>query len=150
LSVRSDSRIQGAVILNAANHFAQTSAKWTLLPLLLVHQLHMSPAGLGTVYAAMSFFDMLTAQPVAAFADTFGHKNIMAPSALAMAAGVAVLAASATLAAAVPGLVLWSVGHSLIGSSPTAYTCSITSAKQRSAGVAVIRTTGRKPHQRIE
>lgn len=43
-------------------------------PSVQVNQFQVSPAGLGTIYATISFFDMLTAQPVAAFADKIGHK----------------------------------------------------------------------------
>lgn len=70
-------------------------------------------------------------------------QNIMVPSALAMAVGMALLAASNSLVNAAPGLALWAIGHAMIGSSPTAYTCSVTSAKQRSQGVAVMRITGK-------
>lgn len=122
--------------------FTRTASRFTLMPLLAVDRLEFSPGGLGLLFTAMAFVNLVGVGPAAWVADHFGRKRAIIPSGAVVAVALALLAASDTQVLFVAAAIFLAVGTSIAGPAPAAYAADIAPAGLRGLAMGMYRTSG--------
>ncbi|CAE8608386.1 unnamed protein product, partial [Polarella glacialis] len=138
-----DSEVRAALGINCAAWFAHAGANMTLLPLMLAGgQLALSPAQIGSVFAAQSALNLLLTGPAASATDRFGPGNVIAPSLAMTTVAIALFPLAEDLMQASAVLALWTAGGSLLSSAPTVMAANHVAPEARSQALAMVRTVG--------
>ncbi len=114
----------------------------TLMPLHADAALGWGPAEIGLVFTLTGALTLFTLMPAAWTADNIGRRHLIMFSGLCAAAGILIVAASATVAAFVIGNIIMSFGTGTAGPAPSAFAADITPAHMRGMGVALYRSAG--------
>jgi MFS transporter, DHA1 family, multidrug resistance protein len=120
----------------------RTGSRQTLVPLLGVEQLDLSPGDLGAIFTGMSLVNVVLLTPAAFAADRFGRKRVIVPSMLAHVLGLALYAQSGSLPMFLLASLALSVAASMAGPAPAAYAADIAPANARGLAMGLYRTTG--------
>eukprot|EP00485_Elphidium_margaritaceum_P013094 CAMPEP_0202694520 /NCGR_PEP_ID=MMETSP1385-20130828/8362_1 /ASSEMBLY_ACC=CAM_ASM_000861 /TAXON_ID=933848 /ORGANISM="Elphidium margaritaceum" /LENGTH=535 /DNA_ID=CAMNT_0049350383 /DNA_START=17 /DNA_END=1624 /DNA_ORIENTATION=+ len=140
------SHISG-VCVHTAFWFCQAGATFTLMPLFATNELGMSATQIGYIFAMMSVVNICGAQLFARISDRFGRKKVIVP-AVAIIASIVPMIPHVSHINELYGLMLvYSVGSTMLGTSPTAYIADIHSGstekeERRSQALAMLRSGG--------
>lgn len=129
-------------LVTMAIFFTRTASRQTLVPLLSVERLDMSPGLLGGIFTLMSFVNMLLITPAAIGADRFGRKRVIIPSMIGTAVGLMLFAGTDTLTMFVIASVTLSAAMSIAGPAPAAYAADIAPVEARGLAMGLYRTSG--------
>ena len=130
--------------LNMFYWFSLAGVQMTILPLYMVSPVfNLNPTQIGTTFALMSIFSILSSQPSAYLAD-----NLIGKIPSVIVGGTLVFSSFALLpfahshAQLLCMLVPLSVGSTILQSVPAAYVSDITPADSRSSSLSLFRTAG--------
>lgn len=120
--------------------FTRTGARQTIIPLLGDDRLGLTAGSLGAVFAMMALLNLATIGPAGAWADRFGRKRVIVPSAFLTAIGLGLFAITGNLALFLVAAVVQAIGTGLSGPAPAAYAADVIPAKARGLGMGLYRT----------
>ena len=120
--------------------FTRTGARQTIIPLLGDDRLGLTAGSLGAVFAMMALLNLATIWPAGAWADRFGRKRVIVPSALLTAIGLGLFALTGNLALFLTAAVVQAIGTGLSGPAPAAYAADVIPAEARGLGMGLYRT----------
>jgi len=129
-------------LVTMAIFFTRTASMQTLVPLLSVDRLDMSPGVLGAIFTAMSVVNMLLITPAAIGADRFGRKKVIVPSMLGTAVGLMLYAGADSYTMFIVASLALSSAMSIAGPAPAAYAADIAPVEARGLAMGLYRTTG--------
>lgn len=136
-------KLRQIFVLNALYWVAISGSQFTILPLMLVEDLHLSASQIGFVYAGVSVVNVLGGPPVAWAADRYGSRQVIIPGCLLLVGSQAafpLLTAFPMLA--FPALGVWALASTMLNTTPTAYTADVVPVSHRSQALALLRTSG--------
>ncbi len=122
--------------------FTRTASRQTLVPLLAVSRLGMTPGVLGGIFAAMSLVNMVLITPSAMAADRFGRKAVIVPGGVLLAVGLLVFAQADTYVIFFVASAVLAIGQGIDGPAPAAYAADIAPAEVRGLAMGLYRTSG--------
>ena len=120
--------------------FTRTGARQTMLPLLGNDELGLTAGGLGGIFALMAFINLLTIVPAGAWADRFGRKRTIVPSAMLAAGALCLFAFTDSLSIFLIAAVLLALGTGISGPAPAAYAADVIPDEARGLGMGLFRT----------
>jgi multidrug resistance protein len=120
--------------------FTRTGSRQTILALLGSERLGLSAGALGGVFAMMALLNLVAIGPSGAWADRFGRKRVIVPSAFITAGALLLFAVTGNLALFLVAAVLQGIGTGLGGPAPAAYAADIVPAAARGVGMGLYRT----------
>lgn len=121
---------------------ARLGARGTLMPLLATTRFEMSISQLGGVFTAAALIGLALTAPSAFMADRFGRKATIVPAGLVAAAGMVVMATSASPLILVAGVIVTALGTGIAGPAPAAYAGDIAPPHLRGLGMGLFRSAG--------
>jgi multidrug resistance protein len=122
--------------------FTRTGTRQTVLPLVGADELGLGAGALGGIFAMMALLNLAMIGPSGAWADHYGRKLVIVPSALVSALGLALFALTGSLALFLIAAVLVGLGTGLSGPAPAAYAADVIPASARGVGMGLYRTYG--------
>eukprot|EP00939_MAST-03C_sp_MAST-3C-sp1_P000798 g798.t1 len=138
-----DSKIRTLMFLNMSYWAATAGANMTLLPLMLASEkFNLEPAMIGAAFAIQSAVSVAGAVPVASLADRIGPNKIIAPGMAITGVAMASFPFTETVPTAFCVLAFWALGSTMLGSAPTAYAANLSTEKNRTQVLALLRTMG--------
>ena len=138
-----DRAIRDTVILNGFYWLSLAGVQLTLLPLFMVAEpLSLSPAQIGSSFAAISIVSVVTSQPTAYFADKYGKVPSIVIGAGALATSFALIPQTESFQQLLFALTPLALGSTLLSSVPTAHLGDLTSTEDRAQALALLRTAG--------
>jgi DHA1 family multidrug resistance protein-like MFS transporter len=120
--------------------FTRSGTRQTVLALLGNDELGLSAGALGGIFAMMAFINLLTIGPSGAWADRFGRKLVIVPSAALSAVALGMFALTTNLGLFLVSAVLLALGTGLSGPAPAAYAADVVPAEARGLGMGLYRT----------
>ena len=120
--------------------FTRTGSRQTILALLGSERLGLSAGALGGIFAMMALLNLAAIGPSGAWADRFGRKRVIVPSAFITAGALLLFAVTGNLALFLVAAVLQGIGTGLAGPAPAAYAADIVPAAGRGASMGLYRT----------
>jgi MFS family permease len=129
-------------LVTMAIFFTRTASRQTLVPLLSVDRLDMSPGVLGAIFTAMSLVNMALITPAALGADRFGRKLVIVPSMLGTAVGLMLYAGADTYTMFIIASLALSSAMAIAGPAPAAYAADIAPPQARGLAMGLYRSTG--------
>lgn len=129
-------------IVTMSIFLTRTAGRQTLVPLLSVSRLGMSPGALGAVFSAMSVLNMLLITPAAFAADRFGRKAVIVPGGALLTAGLLIYAGADTYTTFFLASLVLALGQGIDGPAPAAYAVDIAPEEVRGLAMGLFRTSG--------
>lgn len=129
-------------IVTMSIFLTRTAGRQTLVPLLSVSRLGMSPGVLGAVFSAMSALNMLLITPAAFAADRFGRKAVIVPGGALLTAGLLIYAGADTYTTFFLASLVLALGQGIDGPAPAAYAVDIAPEEVRGLAMGLFRTSG--------
>ena len=120
--------------------FTRTGSRQTILALKGHDELGLEAGALGGIFALMALLNLVTLYPSGAWADRFGRKLVIVPSALVTAGTLALFAVTGELWLFLVAAVLQGIGSGLAGPAPAAYAADVMPAQARGLGMGLYRT----------
>jgi DHA1 family multidrug resistance protein-like MFS transporter len=120
----------------------RSAGRQTLVPLLSVARLNMSPGVLGGIFAVMSFSNMLLITPAAYAADRFGRKASLIPGGALLTAGLLLYAGAETYTMFIVASAVLALGQGIDGPAPAAYAADIAPEESRGLAMGLYRSSG--------
>lgn len=120
--------------------FTRTGSRQTVLALVGNEELGLSAGALGGVFAMMALINLVTIAPSGAWADRFGRKRVIVPSAFVAAGALGLFAVTGGLGMFLIAAVLLSLGTGLSGPAPAAYAADVIPEEARGLGMGLFRT----------
>ena len=128
--------VQSSIFLTRA------AGRQTLVPLLSVARLGMSPGVLRGIFSAMSLLNMVLITPAAIAADRFGRKAVIVPGGALVAAGLLLFAGANGYVAFLFAALVLAVGQGIDGPAPAAYAADLAPEDSRGLVMSVSRSAG--------
>lgn len=129
-------------LVTAAIFTARSGARQTLMPLLGVEDLGLSPGQLGLVFTLTGVVSLVLIGPAAWIADRFGRKVAIVPTSLLAALGIVIVALGDTVSVFVLGSVVMALGTGVSGPAPGAFVADIAPTELRGVAMGIYRTWG--------
>ena len=120
--------------------FTRTGSRQTILPLLGDERFGLTAGSLGGIFAMMALLNLAAIGPAGAWADRFGRKRVIVPSAFVSAGALALFAVTGELWLFLVAAVLQGIGTGFIGPAPAAYAADVIPAGARGLGMGLYRT----------
>ena len=120
--------------------FTRTGSRQTVLALVGNEQLGLSAGALGAVFAMIALLNLAMIGPSGAWADRFGRKRVIVPSAIVSAGALGLFAVTSSLGFFLLAAVLLGIGTGLAGPAPAAYAADVVPAEARGVGMGLYRT----------
>ena len=120
--------------------FTRTGSRQTILALLGSERLGLSAGALGGVFAMMALLNLAAIGPSGAWADRFGRKRVIVPSAFITAGALLLFAVTGNIGLFLVAAVLQGIGTGLAGPAPAAYAADIVPAAGRGVSMGLYRT----------
>mmetsp|Transcript_5974 Transcript_5974/g.8368 ORF Transcript_5974/g.8368 Transcript_5974/m.8368 type:complete len:427 (+) Transcript_5974:96-1376(+) len=135
--------LRNIVLLQGSFWFVLSGSQMTLLPLLLLSPtLQLSSVEIGSSFAFMSLVSFAASQPSAFLADRYGKvSNVLAGCSI-LAVSVAALPYVSSYTSLLAALFPMAIGSTVMHSTPTALTSDLSSTRQRSQALSLLRTSG--------
>ncbi|MCH7488498.1 MAG: MFS transporter [Chloroflexi bacterium] len=143
VSIRSLAGNMGLLLVSLVTFsifFTRTGARQTVLPLAGNEDFGLSAGLLGLIFAMMALINLATIIPSGAWADRFGRKRVIVPSALLAAGALGLFAVTDSLAVFLIAAVLLALGTGISGPAPAAYAADVIPAQARGMGMGLFRT----------
>ncbi len=120
--------------------FTRTGARQTILVLMGSARLGLSAGALGAVFAMMAVLNLLAIGPAGAWADRFGRKRVIVPSAFLTVGTLLLFAISGEIWIFLIAAVLQGIATGLGGPAPAAYVADVVPENARGVGMGLYRT----------
>ncbi len=120
--------------------FTRTGARQTMVPLLGAEELGLTAGSLGAIFAMMALINLAAIGPAGAWADRFGRKRVIVPSAFVAVTGLTLFALTGNLWLFLVAAVLQAIGTGLSGPAPAAYAADVIPGHARGLGMGLYRT----------
>lgn len=120
----------------------RTGGRQTLMPLIGVERLDMSPAALGAVFMGMAFIALIVITPSAIAADRWGRRAVILPSGLLTCVGLVCYAVAGSYATFMLASLVTALGSEMAGPAPAAYVADIAPPQVRGLALGLYRTVG--------
>lgn len=120
----------------------RTAGRQTLVPLLSVSRLSMSPGMLGAIFSAMSVLNILLISPAAFAADRFGRKAVIVPGGILLTSGLLIYAGANTYTMFLVASLVLALGQGIDGPAPAAYAADIAPNEVRGLAMGLFRSSG--------
>ncbi len=143
VSIRSLAGNMGLLLVSLVTFsifFTRTGARQTVLPLSGNEEFGLSAGLLGLIFAMMALINLATIIPSGAWADRFGRKRVIVPSALLAAGALGLFAVTDSLPVFLIAAVLLALGTGISGPAPAAYAADVIPAQARGMGMGLFRT----------
>ncbi|MCH8949639.1 MAG: MFS transporter [Chloroflexi bacterium] len=143
VSIRSLAGNMGLLLVSLVTFsifFTRTGARQTVLPLSGNEDFGLSAGLLGLIFAMMALINLATIIPSGAWADRFGRKRVIVPSALLAAGALGLFAVTDSLPVFLIAAVLLALGTGISGPAPAAYAADVIPAEARGMGMGLFRT----------
>ena len=143
VSIRSLAGNMGLLLVSLVTFsifFTRTGARQTVLPLAGNEDFGLSAGMLGLIFAMMALINLATIIPSGAWADRFGRKRVIVPSALLAAGALGLFAVTDSLAVFLIAAALLALGTGISGPAPAAYAADVIPAEARGMGMGLFRT----------
>ena len=129
-------------LLTMSLFFTRTGGQQTMVPLLSVSRLGMSPGTLGGVFTGMALMNMILITPASMAADRFGRKAVIIPSGAVVALGLLLFAGANGYALYLVAAVVLAAGTAIAGAAPAAYAADIAPEEARGLAMGLYRSSG--------
>ena len=129
-------------LVTLAIFFTRTASWQTLVPLVGVSRLGMTPGSLGALFTGIALWNLVLITPAALAADRFGRKAMIVPSLCIGGSGLLVFAIAQSYPAFIVAAVLMGGGLALSGPAPAAFAADIAPPEARGLAMGLNRTTG--------
>ena len=129
-------------MLTMSIFLTRTGGRLTLLPLVGVNRLDMSPALLGLVFAMMTVLQLIVLVPGGTLIDRLGRKALIVPSALVTGVALVLFAFSGEVWVFIMAAVIHGLGTGILGPAPAAYAADIAPPGMRGVTMGLYRTFG--------
>ncbi len=120
--------------------FTRTGARQTVLPLLANDKLGLTAGALGGIFAMMALINLMTIIPAGAWADRYGRKRTIVPSAMLAAGALCLFAFTDSIAVFLGAAALLALGTGISGPAPAAYAADVIPEESRGLGMGLFRT----------
>ena len=120
--------------------FTRTGARQTVLPLLANVKLGLTAGALGGIFAMMALINLMTIIPAGAWADRYGRKRTIVPSAMLAAGALCLFAFTDSIAVFLGAAALLALGTGISGPAPAAYAADVIPEESRGLGMGLFRT----------
>ena len=120
--------------------FTRTGSRQTVLALFGEESLGLSPGSLGAIFAMMAVLNLAMIGPSGAWADRFGRKRVIVPSAIVSAGALILFALTSSLLFFLVAAVMLGIGTGLAGPAPAAYAADVIPEGARGVGMGLYRT----------
>ena len=120
--------------------FTRTGSRQTILPLFGNDEFGLTAGALGAIFAMMAFINLLTIVPAGVWADRYGRKRTIVPSALLAAGALCLFAFTNSLAVFLIAAMLLALGTGISGPAPAAYAADVIPDNARGLGMGLFRT----------
>ncbi len=120
----------------------RAGVRQTLVPLKLNQTFGLEVDELGILFTALGVLGLVLIWPAGWAADRFSRRLVIVPTALAIAAGMALVSVATTLTIFIVGLAISAVGSSITGPAPAAFVADLVEPEQRGAAMGLYRTFG--------
>ena len=120
--------------------FTRTGSRQTVLALFGEESLGLSPGSLGAIFAMMAVLNLAMIGPSGAWADRFGRKRVIVPSAIVSASALILFALTSSLLFFLAAAVMLGIGTGLAGPAPAAYAADVIPEGARGVGMGLYRT----------
>merc|ERR1712087_570542 len=142
-----DSSTRSGVLVHTMYWFAVAGATFTLMPQFAVNELGMTATQIGGIFAMMSVVNICGAQLFAKMSDKFGRKKVIVPAICLISSVVPLIPHVSSINELYYLMFAYSVGSTMLGTSPTAYIADIHSGDKekedrRSQALAMLRSGG--------
>ena len=111
-----------------------------MVPLLGAEELGLTAGSLGAIFAMMALINLAAIGPAGAWADRFGRKRVIVPSAFVAVTGLTLFALTGDLWLFLVAAVLQAIGTGLSGPAPAAYAADVMPDHARGLGMGLYRT----------
>lgn len=118
--VLADARFQAACTANFAQGWNSIGVRNSLIPLVIVAGLGLTPTWTGTVFAVAAIVQTIALAPVGRFVDTVGRRPAMLGSGVLMAAAIMGVAWSGSIWSLMGLMCVYAVGAAAMGTAPAA------------------------------
>lgn len=129
-------------LVTLAIFFTRTASWQTLVPLVGVSRLGMTPGGLGAMFTGIALFNLVLVTPAALAADRFGRKAVIVPSLCIGGSGLLLFAVAQSYPTFIAAALLMGGGLALSGPAPAAFAADIAPADVRGLAMGLNRTAG--------
>ena len=143
VSIRSLAGNMGLILISLVTFsifFTRTGARQTVLPLSGNEDFGLSAGLLGLIFAMMALINLAMIVPSGAWADRFGRKRVIVPSALLAAGALGLFAVTDSIVVFLIAAVLLALGTGISGPAPAAYAADVIPAQARGMGMGLFRT----------
>ncbi len=120
--------------------FTRTGARQTVLPLQGNEEFGIGAGALGAIFAMMALINLAAIIPAGAWADRFGRKRVIVPSALLAAGALVLFAVTDNIGLFLVAAVLLAFGTGISGPAPAAYAADVIPDESRGLGMGLFRT----------
>ncbi|CAE7234799.1 unnamed protein product [Symbiodinium natans] len=142
-SLITDGKLKMLMLLNAVGLAAHAGSNFTLLPLMLAgDHFAMSPAEIGSVFAAQAAISVFGTGPAAMLIDKLGPERVIVPAILVTSFSMAAFPMAGDLLQAGILLAAWQLGRTVLNSAPTVLAANSVPKESLPQCMAMLRTTG--------
>ena len=134
--------MRAALMLHSVYWGITSGAMFTLLPLFAAETFDVTAVELGQGFSALAAINLVGSQPLAWASDRYGRKAVIAPAVMLMAFSTLAMPLAQSREALGALWIIWSVGVTCLGTSPTAYTTDLHTDKNRAQALALLRSAG--------
>jgi len=120
--------------------FTRTGARQTMLPLLGHDEFGLTAGALGGIFAMMALINLALIVPAGVWADRFGRKRTIIPSAMVAVGALCLFAVTDSIGVYLVAAVLLAIGTGISGPAPAAYAADVMPEESRGLGMGLFRT----------
>ncbi len=136
-----DGRFVSVSFVSLVIFMARAGSRTTVLPL-FADSIGLGPAQIGVVLTIMAAINLVGVRPAGVFADRFGRKAVIVPSAMLSAVALVVFPMSYSYGTFIAAAALWGLGTAFVGPAPAAYVADIAPEGQRGTAMGLFKTFG--------
>jgi DHA1 family multidrug resistance protein-like MFS transporter len=137
-----DSDMRQILTMHTTFWLTSSGAQFTLLPLLAITKFGYTAGSIGGIFSAFAIIGVAGTQPAAWLADKYGRKAGMVPGSLIVSGCCIAIPFITTNEEFMAVVVAWALGNTLVGQVPVAYVSDISTPKNRSQALAMLRQAG--------
>ena len=140
--IASSPSMRSLLALHSVYWGVTSGAMFTLLPLFASEQFGVTAVELGQCFTALAVINLLGSQPAAYLSDRYGRKTVTVPALILMVATAVCLPLAGSKEQLAALWVVWGVGVTCLGTTPTAYATDINPEPVRGQALALLRSAG--------
>jgi MFS transporter, DHA1 family, multidrug resistance protein len=136
-----DGRFVAVSFVSLVIFMTRAGSRSTVLPL-FADSIGLGPGQIGLVLTIMAAINLVAVRSAGVFADRFGRKAVIVPSAMLTAIALVVFPMSHSYGTFIAAAALWGLGTAFVGPAPAAYVADIAPEGQRGTTMGLFKTFG--------